>query len=57
MGPFDYGEPGHFPWKSFHRNPTAPPIPSLAIECLHARSPQLEMGAEYFPKEYVMWLG
>ncbi|MBK8067525.1 MAG: hypothetical protein IPK27_07800 [Rhodanobacteraceae bacterium] len=56
-GPFDYGYPENFPWKSFHQNPIAPPVPNAAIECLHARSPALEMGTEYFPKEYVMWLG
>lgn len=55
--PFDYGVPNSFPWKSFHQNPNARNVPRAAIDCLHARAPSPAMGAEYFPQEFITWLG
>lgn len=56
FGPFDYGPAGAFPWKSLHQNPAGTDVPPEAVECLHAVPPSGEMGTEYFPKEYIMWL-
>jgi hypothetical protein len=56
-GPFDYGARGQFPWKTYHSNPLASPPPKVAIDCLHALPPHAEMGTEYSPKEYIMWMG
>jgi hypothetical protein len=55
-GPFDFGERGKFPWKVFIQNPWGPATPEQAIEALDARPPQDDMGAEYHPQEYIMWI-
>jgi hypothetical protein len=55
-GPFDFGERGKFPWKVFIQNPAGPETPEQAKEALDALPPHDDMGAEYRPQEYIMWI-
>lgn len=55
-GPLDFGQQGQFPWKVYVQNPWGPPAPSQVLEALDARPPSDDMGAEYRPQEYIMWI-
>lgn len=54
--PLDFGKLGEFPRKVFIQNPWGPATPTEAIEALDARPPYDDMGAEYRPQEYIMWV-
>lgn len=57
IAPFDYGEPGRFPWKAFIDNPAGPAVPDQVLDLLQARKTTYAMGAEYsLRQEYIMWL-
>lgn len=54
--PLDYGQQGQFPWKAFIPNPHGQPVPKEVLECFDGREICDEMGAEYRPQEFIMWL-
>jgi hypothetical protein len=54
--PLDYGDSDRFPWKAFIDNPHGRHVPDEVLRCLQARAPSVDMGAEYQPAEYVMWI-
>lgn len=54
--PLDYGRDGQFPWKVYIQNPWGPKVPQEAIAVLDARPPTDDMGAEYRPQEFIMWI-
>ena len=54
--PLDYGNHGELPWKAFFQNPSGHAVPEQVLECFDARIPTLEMGAEYRPQEFIMWV-
>ncbi|MES2898672.1 MAG: hypothetical protein V4723_03035 [Pseudomonadota bacterium] len=54
--PLDYGQMGKPPWKAFFQNPHGRLVPGEVIQCFDAREVCDEMGAEYRPQEFIMWL-
>ncbi len=57
--PLDYGRPGEFPFKVFVPNPhnlEKVTVPDVVMDCFQTYLPSLSLGAEYSPKEYVMWV-
>ncbi len=57
--PLDYGRAGEFPFKVFIPNPNnikTVTIPDSVMDCYQTYLPLLSLGAEYSPKEYVMWV-
>ena len=54
--PLDFGHEGQFPWKAFIQNPFGLNVPKEAIDVLDARPHTDEMGAEYRPQEFIMWM-
>lgn len=54
--PLDYGQDDQYPWKIYIQNPWGPEVPQAAIEALGAKPQTDDMGAEYRPQEYIMWL-
>lgn len=54
--PLDYGQQGKFPWKAFIQNPYGKSVPKEVLECFDGREPCDEMGAEYRPQEFIMWI-
>lgn len=54
--PLDYGKEGEFPWKAFLQNPHGRTVPREILECFDGREICDEMGAEYRPQEFVMWI-
>jgi hypothetical protein len=54
--PLDYGRAGQFPWKALVQNPWGPEVPLEAIQALDARPPADDMGAEYRPQEFIVWI-
>lgn len=57
--PLDYGRAKEFPFKVFIPNPNTVKtvtVPDMVMDCFQTYLPSLSMGAEYSPKEYVMWI-
>lgn len=57
--PLDFGQPEQFPFKVFIPNPhnlEKTTIPDSVMDCFQTYLPSISLGAEYSPKEYVMWI-
>lgn len=55
-GPLDFGKESDFPWKICIQNPGGPLVPPEIFKVLDSRVPSAELGAEYLPQEYIMWV-
>ena len=52
----DYGKPNQYPFKIIISNPNGREIPEEIKDAFHAIEISCELGAEYRPQEYVMWI-
>jgi len=55
--PLDYGERDIFPFKVIIKNPyTSIDVTKDLIDCYQVFEPCMEMGAEYHPSDFIMWI-
>jgi hypothetical protein len=54
--PLDYGQKNRFPFKVIIKNPnTEKEIVKDLIDCFQVTEPCIELGAEYYPGDIILW--